>query len=477
MASKQKSKKAGKSIGKKQRKVAGKAICLTENSILHGQRADSAPAIDQTGSIKPAPSSQIQRQSSPKQSQQELLPFDKTLLDRARTQWQFGDWSSLTKLKASEIEHHPDCAKLAMLIAAGQLQTDQFTEARSFIALARDRGIDKKTCIQILVSGVYNSLGRAAAIGNQQHRALQHFENAIQIGAPGSDANLLTQARTGEQLGQLDFRATNGYQKVEALERPLAPLKTIQSAPTPEPAPPKQAQKFSSDADIDDFIEDISPFFRNRAIVYVDVGAYIGEVFTKLLAFKKIKIREAHLIEPNPESYRKLQDAAKASKMQACNTYHMGISNHPGTAKFKAAQSMTKRVQTDISSEKSSNIFEAECCKLDDIAELFADKHVHLMKLDVEGEELDVLKSAEQLLKEQRIDVLYVEVGFNRHGTQQTYFGDLDAVLQSYGYRVFRIYEQKNEWIDDSPLLRRCNAAYMSSQFEAVNPYTQTLKQ
>ena len=238
----------------------------------------------------------------------------------------------------------------------------------------------------------------------------------------------------------------------------------------------KPQQKFSSDADIDDFIEDIAPFFLNRSIVYVDVGAYIGEVFTKLLASKKFKIREAHLIEPNPESYQKLQAAAKASKMQSCNTYHIGISNNVGTAKFKAAQSMTKRVRADISSENSSNIFETECRKLDDIAELFTDRRAHLMKLDVEGEELDVLKSAQYLLEEQRIDVLYVEVGFNRSGTQQTYFGNLDALLQKYGYRVFKIYEQKNEWIDDSPLLRRCNVAYMSSGFSSMYSYSKISK-
>lgn len=68
-----------------------------------------------------------------------------------------------------------------------------------------------------------------------------------------------------------------------------------------------------------------------------------------------------------------------------------------------------------------------------------------------------------------------MEVGFNRNGTQQTYFGDLDAVLQSYGYRVFKIYEQKNEWIEDSPLLRRCNALYMSGKFSSMYSYSKII--
>ena len=67
--------------------------------------------------------------------------------------------------------------------------------------------------------------------------------------------------------------------------------------------------------------------------------------------------------------------------------------------------------------------------------------------------------------------MIYIELGFNRAGSQQSYFGDIDIRLQDLGYRVFRIYEQRNEWIADSPLLRRCNFAYMSARFAEANPY------
>jgi FkbM family methyltransferase len=406
-----------------------------------------------------------------------VVPYDENLLERARTQWQFGEWQSLAQLNRDTLQHHPDRAKLALLAAAGRLQTGQEAEARQLIRLAQDWGISKKLISQILIAGVHNSIGRAAAIGNQQHHALQHFESAIHIGTPGADAKLLTQARTAHQLHQLGLISADGSNRIQVLEKPQTVLENRNSPTKPEVAPAEEKQKFSSDADIDDFIEDIAPFFRNQSIVYVDVGAYIGEVFTKLLDSKTIIIREAHLIEPNPKSYHTLQDAVKARTLQSCNTYHIGISNTPGTARFKAAESMTKRVRANIAGEHLTNLFETECRKLDEIAEHFTDRHAHLIKLDVEGEELDVLSSAERLLREQRVDVLYVEVGFNRHGTQQTYFGDLDAMLQSYGYRVFKIYEQMNEWIDDSPLLRRCNAAYMSSRFASAKTYSFTIKQ
>jgi len=135
------------------------------------------------------------------------VPYDEDLLERSRTQWQFGDWESLAQLSRDTLQHHPDRAKLALLAAAGHLQTNNTSQARQFINLAKDWGISKKLLTQILVAGVHNSLARAATISGQQPRALQHFQAAIQTGAPGSDRRLLTEARINEQCAQLGLPA------------------------------------------------------------------------------------------------------------------------------------------------------------------------------------------------------------------------------------------------------------------------------
>lgn len=148
------------------------------------------------------------------EQQQMLVPYDENLLERARTQWQFGDWESLAKIERDTLQHHPDRAKLALLAAAGRLQLGEINEAKTFIRWAQGWGVGEKLLKRILIAGVYNSLGRAAAIGGQPQRALQHFENAIIIGTPGCDAKLLTQARAGEQLSQMGLPTPEGYLKV-----------------------------------------------------------------------------------------------------------------------------------------------------------------------------------------------------------------------------------------------------------------------
>lgn len=136
-----------------------------------------------------------------------VVPFDENLLERSRTQWQFGDWENLAQLSRDTLQHHPDRAKLALLAAAGLLQKGENSAARQFVRLAQDWGCNKKLISQILVAGVYNSLGRVAAVGGQEQRALGHFESAVATGMPGGDVKLISTARASHQVQQLGFSA------------------------------------------------------------------------------------------------------------------------------------------------------------------------------------------------------------------------------------------------------------------------------
>jgi tetratricopeptide (TPR) repeat protein len=139
----------------------------------------------------------------PLKSTSSIVPYDENLLERSSIQWQFGDWENLAKLERDTLQHHPDRAKLALLAAAAQLQQGNGQAGRQFTRLAQEWGCSKKLISQILIAGVHNSLGRAAAVSRQEQRAMQHLNNAISIGTPGSDAKLLSQARFGEQFDQL----------------------------------------------------------------------------------------------------------------------------------------------------------------------------------------------------------------------------------------------------------------------------------
>lgn len=132
-----------------------------------------------------------------------VVPFDENLLERSRTQWQFGDWQSLALLKRATLQHHPDRAKLALLAAAGHMQCGSVDQARGYVRLAKEWGCDKKLVRRILIAGVHNSLGRMAALAGEETRAMEHFEHSIELGARGNDTRLLREARIMHQYGQM----------------------------------------------------------------------------------------------------------------------------------------------------------------------------------------------------------------------------------------------------------------------------------
>ncbi|KAB0685870.1 BNR repeat-containing protein [Burkholderia territorii] len=154
--------------------------------------------------------------------EQTVVPYDENLLERARTQWQFGDWQSLARLERATLQHHPERAKLALLAASGRLQLGRFAEAKLYVRLARDWGVSERHLCQILVAGVHNSLGRAAVLAGSFPHALKHFESSIRVGAPGADKALLTKARINQQCQALGMTSAHLESDASATLRGLA---------------------------------------------------------------------------------------------------------------------------------------------------------------------------------------------------------------------------------------------------------------
>lgn len=227
-------------------------------------------------------------------------------------------------------------------------------------------------------------------------------------------------------------------------------------------------------AEIDGLIDDLTMFFHGKSITYVDVGAYVGSVFMRMANSSKIKVMEAHLFEPNPENYALLEQYISIADIRHVHAYNHALGDKEQPVRFSKGKSMTKAISAKSPDTVISNTFNSQVHTLDSLEDSFIDKHIHFLKIDVEGFEISVLNGAKKMLDNQQIDVIYIEVGLSIEGTQQTYFAKIDELLQQHGYRIFKIYEQKNEWLEDSPLLRRCNFAYMSRKFSSENPYKKT---
>lgn len=136
-----------------------------------------------------------------------LVPYDENLLEKAKIQWQFGDWESLAGISRESLQHHPDRAKLAALAAAGHGQSGNVDKCRQFVRLAQDWGCTRKQICQVLVSNLHNTIGRAALLGGYDEKANLFFERSITTGFPVGDTKLLTEARVDHQKKGLQLRS------------------------------------------------------------------------------------------------------------------------------------------------------------------------------------------------------------------------------------------------------------------------------
>src|SRR5690606_36036717 len=149
---------------------------------------------------------------------QSVVPYDESLLERARTQWQLGDWESLASLDRDALQHHPDRVKLALLAAAGSLQLDRHSEAKRWLQLNQDWGGDRKLLARILIAGLHACLGRFHLAKGDDTRGVNHFEEAVRIVCRDVDAKLFGEARAVREAARVGLLAQAACLMTDQLE-------------------------------------------------------------------------------------------------------------------------------------------------------------------------------------------------------------------------------------------------------------------
>lgn len=182
--------------------------------------------------------------------------------------------------------------------------------------------------------------------------------------------------------------------------------------------------------------------------IAVDVGANIGYM-TAVLAIRLNSLPggQVRSFEAHPEIFEELKYNVEQwrRKLSYINfdIQQIAISDKPGEVALEIPESfafnrgLASVVNLERASKKlSSAPFKTVIVKSTSLDELFpAPQKIGVLKLDVEGHELNVLKGAIQLLQEQRIR----DCVFEEHRDYPT---DVTQFFEDKGYCVFRIQRQ-----------------------------------
>lgn len=128
---------------------------------------------------------------------------DHELLENAYREWLSGDWQALSKLDIETIRQHSDRAELALLSAAGKIQTKQINEAHTCMLQAKRWGASKDSIAKILISGIQTNLGRAALLTREKEKADFFFKNHGRYYNPSAFLKIDTQEYAQNQRIQV----------------------------------------------------------------------------------------------------------------------------------------------------------------------------------------------------------------------------------------------------------------------------------
>ena len=180
-------------------------------------------------------------------------------------------------------------------------------------------------------------------------------------------------------------------------------------------------------------------------ITVFDVGGNIGQSIEKYQQiFPDCTV---YSFEPHPDTFTTLQERHGAQDGVHCRQIALG--SNPGTASFYAtncAEASSLLPPEEFVRERSVKrnydyaLLEVAVDTLDNVAERLEVSTIDILKIDVQGAELDVLRGAESYLRGHKINIIYPEVLFAENYSGQSDLNEIWTYLKQYGYVLWDLY-------------------------------------
>lgn len=176
-----------------------------------------------------------------------------------------------------------------------------------------------------------------------------------------------------------------------------------------------------------------------------DVGAWIGNTTSDFRHY--FPAAKIHSFEPFPESYsRFLKKHPESNDMIRPN--QMAISDKIGKAIFYSNKVETTNSLLATTGTNSKHDFyrdtkeeiEVVTTTLDQYTKENQIERINILKMDTQGGELKALMGAQELLSENRIDIIFCEISFQKMYKDAPLYHDIVVYLEKYDYQLHNLY-------------------------------------
>lgn len=198
-----------------------------------------------------------------------------------------------------------------------------------------------------------------------------------------------------------------------------------------------------------------------------DVGANVGH----MAVFFSSHFPEASIysFEPSASTFKELR--ARTRNLSNVRAFETAIGNlDADTYMVHESSSDKNRIiqKSEVLDDFETGTLETvKMTTLTTFCSLSSIDHIHFLKVDTEGFDLEVVKSGREMLADRKIDFVELELGIHSRNELHVPFEEAKKFMQEYGYEVFGIYEQTHEWKTREPILRRINALFVSPNLYA----------
>ncbi|MBN2466715.1 MAG: FkbM family methyltransferase [Deltaproteobacteria bacterium] len=205
---------------------------------------------------------------------------------------------------------------------------------------------------------------------------------------------------------------------------------------------------------------------RDQPIIF-DVGAYIGEITR---TYRSVLPRAIiYSFEPSPDSFNQLR---RLSHEPGIKTYQLAVSDEVGKTTFHvnadpSCNSFFPRPKNGRYYAPQAQMVDSlavETTSIDHFCSTEGIRRIEILKLDVEGAELNVLRGADHTLSQEAIDLIYTEALFVSLYDGGCLFYELSGLLGGYGYTLLNLYNLKSA---KNGQLRWGNAIFLSPRMRA----------
>ncbi len=206
---------------------------------------------------------------------------------------------------------------------------------------------------------------------------------------------------------------------------------------------------------------DIKRFYKPYNVKTIfDVGANIGQ--TSLFLSNHFPQADIFAFEPIKDTYELFKNNSKnLPKIQPFN-YAFGSQETQKLIQLRENSELNTLVNSKNTAVIEEKKVETVTIKtLDNFCKSKNIDKIDILKMDVQGYELEVLYGADYYLKNNLISFIYTEIDFNPDNQECQYFEDINKLFQQNNFRLSGFYEFFR-WGENKRYFGFCNALFVN---------------